>query len=160
MYKRQAVPAYCRLNKDNTVSILLPKGDRVSFPDLPGGLHSMLGFEFGAGERTLWVSTNSKYPVDVMRDYSTLWVYSDIIEHQLVGDSSVPLLRTVPTTRDVSDEYVSWHYNHPDYVRVSKKHINTITIDIRSNAGEKVVFRSGKVLCKLHFRRRSALPLY
>lgn len=98
------------------------------------------------------------FKADITAGFSTLYVYTDIVEHQIVGDFYVPLLRCVPV-RGQSDECVNIVYDKPHYIPVSKHHIDTITIEIKSDQNKKVPFRSGKVLVKLHFRPRRILKL-
>ncbi len=57
------------------------------------GLDGIAHFEdAGAGEKG-WVK--SQYPADIQRLH-TMMVYTDIIEHQIIGDTTAPLLRVIP----------------------------------------------------------------
>jgi hypothetical protein len=80
-----------------------------------------------------------------------LYVYTDIIEEQLVGDKHLKLLRTVIVDSDYLK--TAWnHYDNPHYVRVRQTEINTINIQINDDNGELIRFKEGKVVAKLHFR--------
>ncbi|DAC80295.1 TPA_asm: penton [Terrapene box turtle adintovirus] len=96
-----------------------------------------------------------KFPfsADITGGFNSLYVYTDIVEHQFVGDFSVPLLRCVPV-RGRNNEFVTITYDKPHYVPVSKHHIDTITIEIKTDQNRDVSFRFGKVIVKLHLRPR------
>ncbi|KAJ8041316.1 hypothetical protein HOLleu_12105 [Holothuria leucospilota] len=81
------------------------------------------------------------------------FVYSDIVEHQRVGDTHVPLLRVVRIGTRKAGEHVTVSYNSPHYVPVKSKHISTIGIDLRTDLGDVVPFQHGRVIAKLHFRQ-------
>ena len=78
-----------------------------------------------------------------------LFVYTDIIVPQSVGDRDVPLLYQfgVPTVSDVSNAHA-----------INRNPIESIEIFIRDGTGQKVPFTSGRSIVTLHFRqRRSSL---
>ncbi|XP_063003606.1 growth hormone-releasing hormone receptor [Elgaria multicarinata webbii] len=73
-------------------------------------------------------------PMDVMTEngFNTLYVYTDIVEHQIVGDYYVPLLRCVPVSGK-NNRCVTIGYDKPHYLPVIKDHIDTITIEIKND---------------------------
>jgi hypothetical protein len=80
-----------------------------------------------------------------------IYVYTDIIQDQLIGDTYGKLLRAVV----VDSEYMktAWNrYDTPHYVKLNKTEINTIQIELRDDSGEQIKFKEGKVVVKLHFR--------
>ena len=80
------------------------------------------------------------------------YVYTDIIKSQYHGDVVVPVLRTV-TVKGEHGSYVSKNFERPLYVPLNKKIFDTISINIRDEAGDLVAFEHGKVIITLHFRR-------
>lgn len=89
---------------------------------------------------------------------SHLYVYTDIIEYTIVGDTVTPLLRIIPMQSYIGTSTID-HYTHifnkPHYIPVSRQHIETIHIDIRNDAGINIPFIDDtKCIIKLHFRRR------
>lgn len=81
----------------------------------------------------------------------SLFIYCDIIDYQFVGDSFVPLLRTVVV--DNSYLKTAWvHYDNPHYLNVNKSEISSIKVQIRDDNGNKIRFENGKIIAKLHFR--------
>ena len=82
----------------------------------------------------------------------TLYVYSDVIDCDLVGDSLVPMLRTV----DVSGEHgeiVQRSFDRPYFKRLIKNTITDIEIQLNSETGADVKFESGNTMCILNFRK-------
>jgi hypothetical protein len=63
-----------------------------------------------------------------------MFVYTDIISYQRVGDICVPLLRTVHIDRkDGKDgDIVTVTYDKPYYVPVSKKYIENILVELKT----------------------------
>lgn len=83
--------------------------------------------------------------------FNTL-VYTDICEATIVGDTQYQLLRAVA----VSDGH--WKsqctiYDRPQYVRVNRKHIGTISLYIYTDYGKKVPFTHGRTVVTLNLRR-------
>ena len=80
------------------------------------------------------------------------YVYCDLIEPVVVGDTKVPLLRTVIIDGS-ANQLINHIYTTPIYVPLQRKNFSTVEINIMSDTGEPVPFVSGKSLVVLHFRR-------
>ena len=72
----------------------------------------------------------------------------DVIQTNLVGDSSVPLLSLVPF-RGVFWEMAFKEYSSPVYTSLAKHVFSTIEMYITDSAG-----RHGKVTVLLHFKQK------
>ena len=83
-----------------------------------------------------------------------LFIYTDIVEHETVGNSLAPLLRVV-NVEDRKGTQISVHYQTPHYKRVQTKVFDTIEIDIRDGTGESVPFTRGTLILTVHFRRKT-----
>lgn len=94
--------------------------------------------------------------VDLNQGLYMLYVYCNIVEEQIVGNSMVPLLKIVPV-EGRHGENVTKEYINPQYVPVYISHISDLLIRIRDDAGEKVPFGRGRVQATLHFRRKGLL---
>lgn len=97
------------------------------------------------------------YPPDIRLGMHTLFVYSNIVEPQLVGDTYAPLLRAVAIEDDKKRgaQYQRSTYESPHYAPVITDEISTIEIFIKDDSGKTVVFATGKTVCTLHFRRKT-----
>lgn len=94
-----------------------------------------------------------QYGADITGGFNSLYLYTDIIEHQIVGDTAVPLLRCVPI-QGKTHEFITITYDKPHYLPLSKHHIETITVEIKTDQNRYVPFRYGKVIVRLHLRPR------
>ena len=81
-----------------------------------------------------------------------LYVYSDIVGDELVGDVKVPLLRAVPIDGDMGD-FVHKEFIRPYYKCLTKRYLNSILIELKDDTREDIDCTLGKVICTLHFRR-------
>ena len=85
-----------------------------------------------------------------------LYVYCDLVESGVVGDTLAPLLRTVSIDHRNNGNQVSREFQHIQYLPIQKKEFTTVEIDIRDDYGRLVPFTRGKAIVTLHFRRRRA----
>lgn len=122
-----------------------------------GSLAVILGFKPDVKHSCAkdWTDVNRKHyaphPADINAGFYALFVYSDIVEYQLVGDSFVPLLRRVHISGSNHD-IITVSYNQPHYVTTTKALINDIAIEVKDDQNKHVNFSYGKVVVKLHFR--------
>jgi hypothetical protein len=103
------------------------------------------------------------FPVVMNQGLNLIFVYSDVVEYNVVGHTSVPLLRVIPFKVDsatAADEeggntyHVHREFVHPHYLPVSKSYFDTVNITIKGDLGQNIPFTQGKVTVKLHFRKR------
>lgn len=82
---------------------------------------------------------------------TSLYIYSDIIKYQFVGDSFAPLLRNVvvPNSARTTQNII---YSEPHYLPLNKSILNNINIRITDETGSFIKFKRGKSILKLHFR--------
>lgn len=81
-----------------------------------------------------------------------IMVYSNITSENIVGDTESPLLRAVSVDQDYW-KMQSTNFTRVQYIPVSKNQIDSITIYIYTDYGEKVPFEDGRVICTLDLRR-------
>ena len=82
-----------------------------------------------------------------------LYIYSNIVKETLVGDTLVPLLRTIPVMGENGD-YISKTFETPHYLPLARDFFQNIEIKITDDIGQNVQFKFGKTIIKLHFRRK------
>ena len=105
--------------------------------------------------------SDSSYPFHVEADdvvnmtqgLDTLYVYTDIVESRIVGDTLAPLLRALPISGRHGDR-VSDRFTNVHYVPLLCSNFHSIEVDIRDDMGRRVPFEYGRVTVTLHFRRR------
>ena len=82
----------------------------------------------------------------------SVYIYCDILEHVAVGDTRAPLLRIVDKPERTHGN-VHHTLNPILYVPLQKKNFDTAEINIMTDTGVPVPFRSGKAFVVLEFRR-------
>jgi len=83
----------------------------------------------------------------------SIYIYSDIIKYQFVGDVKVPLLGVLPV-QGVDGEQQYWSFNPPYYIPVSMSTLSSVNIHLADDKGDEIpFFGDGKVVARLHFRR-------
>lgn len=86
-------------------------------------------------------------------DNTTIYVYSDLIEYQLVGNTQVPLMGVLPIQGDHGKQ-LYWNFNPPYYIPVCRAHVADIEIQLCTATGKILEILDGDVICRLHFRKR------
>jgi hypothetical protein len=115
---------------------------------LSEALSNMLGFNF----RAMKNSQIAEKEPDMRAGFESMYVYCNILEPQIVGNISAPLLRIV-NTEGKYPEIIVKTFDEPRYIPVLVKDISMIEVNIKNDVNEYVNFIYGKVIVKLHFRR-------
>jgi len=117
----------------------------------------MLGYEadrqYVHGLRNV---VKAEKPIHLSAKINNVYIYCDLLEHVLVGDTKTPLLRIVNRKTDVrrlhdSVEHVT--FNPVQYVPLQKKCFDTVSIQMMTDFGQPMPFVPGKSLVVLEFRR-------
>ena len=118
-------------------------------------LANILGFIRTTGE----LYTEGIYiekPADINDGLTALYVYTDVVEKRLVGDSMVPLLRVVPTEPSRTKYQHKWiQFKNIEYVPAVSTNTDTVELNIRRDDGDIIPFDFGKVVVTLHFKKQS-----
>ena len=91
--------------------------------------------------------------VHMDQGFDTIYVYTDVVESRIVGESLATLLRALSVSGShgatVSDRFTNIHY-----VPLLHSHFHSIEMDIRNDTGRRVPFEYDRVTVTLNFRRR------
>ena len=110
-----------RLNHDGITRKISVTFSRPWSLSLPMHIRKIIGLTRGS-----WDATNlNGGEVSDLDPVDSLFVYCDVLEHRVVGDSQVPLLRIVPV-EGRNDELVTRIYENVHYVRLQRKTFQTI----------------------------------
>ena len=82
-----------------------------------------------------------------------VYIYTNIVEDQIVGNQLVPLLRTI-SLEGKSGEYVHKIFDSPHYLNLATDTIQHIEVKLATDLGSLINFQTGKVIVKLHFRKK------
>lgn len=85
-----------------------------------------------------------------------MFIYTDIVEPSVVGDTLAPLLRITalePYKYNFGSGYIQRVFNPVQYIPLAIREFETIDIDIRTAVGELMPFAYGTLCLKLHFKK-------
>ena len=132
------------------VAFFIPRNVRVQFST---DLAHILGFspmtKYSSNNRYLALG-ETRADIRSNRPYKTVYVYTNIIDPVVVGDTKVRLLRTVEAS---GDEVVHRVFSSPVYLPLQTKNFDSVDINITSDTGQLMPFLSGKSTVTLHFKK-------
>jgi hypothetical protein len=131
---------------------------RKEFPDVDFGQHvtfqALINCYVDNPTKNLenWQNTwTADRPVNSVLGVQSMYVYCDIADYSIVGDTSAQILRNVPI-KGKKHEIVTERFDIPHYVPVLNNHFESIHLNISNDLGNNVKFAVGKSVVKLHFR--------
>lgn len=91
---------------------------------------------------------------DLTGGIHSLFVYCDIVDYSIVGDTRSQLLRMahIPADSRFGDSIVD-RFENPHYLPLATKEISSIEIDIKDDSNSPVNFEFGRVKLVLHFKK-------
>ena len=95
----------------------------------------------------------SKRSYDLTGGIQSLFVYSDVVDYSIVGNTRAQLLRMAHIPSSTFGSNCVDRYENPHYFPLSTKEINSIEIHIKDDSNQTVGFEFGKVKLVLHFVR-------
>lgn len=95
----------------------------------------------------------SEHGVDLNFDTHSLFVYCNLVEESLVGNTYSKLLRIVPTPPERHGEYVTTTFLNPQYLSLATSFVSYVEIVVLNDVGRPVMFDRGKLNATLHFKR-------
>lgn len=83
-----------------------------------------------------------------------IFIYTDIIEPQIVGDKAVQILRIVNNKYNEYGASIFTEFKDIQYVSLMKKQFESINVILRDTSGLSFPFLHGISTIKLHFKRK------
>ena len=121
-------------------------------PDVVIQLPVNLGVQLGFGGGVFLMNkTEGQAVVDLKFRAQTVYVYSDIVKHNIVGDKRAPLLRVVNINPLLGDTQTVT-FQPLMYQPVSKSSFRQIAIYLRDSTGRPIPFERGAVTVVLAFK--------
>ena len=119
------------------------------------GLFKKLSLILGYGGKEVKIDKTGESPHVVdLNIFSTIYTYCNIVQPQIVGDTSAQLLRSIPVEGKYSD-IITKTFTNIQYVPVQTKSFGDVKIILRNDTGDPVPFERGKVIGTLHFRQHT-----
>ncbi len=129
----------------------------VSFNQHVGGIFMSDKLKFILGFNSNMVTpvkNTAKYTADINGGMYSLFVYTNIVQNTIIGNSLVPLLQCV-TIPNRPGEIIEENFPIPHYVPVILKEVSSIHLDIKDDTNKYIQFNWGKIIAKFHFKRVS-----
>lgn len=82
-----------------------------------------------------------------------MFIYTDIVKYTFVGNSYVPLLRTIPAIKN-DHNLIHTTFLRPYYIDLNTTNLSFIHIEIRNSQGDYIKFLKGNVVLTLHFKKK------
>ena len=93
-----------------------------------------------------------KYPVDLTAGCHTMFLYCELVQNEISGDTQTALLRALPLSSSVKSNHQN--FTKLQWRRLIKCSIQSITISLRSETGDLIPFFSrGRTNLTLQFKR-------
>ena len=131
----------------NTVRVTAT--DAIQAARLSPMLALQLGFE--PNNNILKADIVQKQPYLSIGYPQQVFVYSDLIQPQYVGDTKAPLLRIVAMTDTNHGKVQTVTFQNVHYFPLAKLSFDTIEILLKDHAGRNLPFASGTLTVTLHF---------
>ena len=101
------------------------------------------------------------YPFDLLAGKQLIFVYTDIVEYQYVGDTKAPLIRVIDSKQRLKNgspcEIEPTHRivsSNLEYKKLLSKNFQSIGVQLRTETGRLVPFTgTGKVILALSFKK-------
>ncbi|GBN79990.1 hypothetical protein AVEN_183682-1 [Araneus ventricosus] len=143
------------------VKLQLSNGATLKLSDR---LSENLGFVPGEvlGEnvvRDTTLAIESPFIADPNVDLYLLYIYTDIIQPEMVGGVFAPLLR-IMTVKGKDGDMIHEIFDRPHYCPVSRKNFQSIEIVIRTHTGRFVSFDRGKLTVKRPNNRSLSIRVF
>ena len=138
---------YNALNGKTTVQ--LKNGYQLSLAER---MSIILGF--GGNYLEIITKTTESPHVADLAAMSTIYVYCNIVQPQIVGDTNAQLLKSIPVEGTFGD-IITKTFTNIQYVPIQRRSFEDVEVLLRSDTGNPVPFERGKVVTTLHFRQHS-----
>ena len=140
----------------------------IGFEDIPDGNRIHIGYKMNPNENRVMKSDETKayygeFPADICAGRHLIFIYTNIIEYQYVGDTKALLLRVIDSKQRLKSgsvcELEPTHrivFTNLDCKKLLTNTIQSISIELRTETGQLVPFSgTGKVILTLQFKKFS-----
>jgi hypothetical protein len=135
-------------------TVYITANDNIETLYLSDMLALQLGFE-PKSNLLKWEHAQKQPYIDIGYPHQ-VFVYTDIIQPQFVGDIKAPLLRIVAMSDTNHGKVQSTAFQNIHYLPLAKLSFDTIEVLLKDHAGANLPFASGTLTVTLHFIRSSA----
>ena len=132
------------------VTITLSPGYKVCLRRDQAIVLGFMTFDDSAEVKEISKSETGSYVANLHRE-TNIYVYCDIVQPQIVGDKTVPLLGIVPYQKTEAYETL-YAVENIHYIPVQTKSFQKVKILLRSSTNEFIPFEHGRATITLHLK--------
>lgn len=138
---------------ENIVIVSTFAGEEIILNKITASMlgHSTYHFNNDTTQRIEFVPTRSANLS--LPTIQNIYLYSNIVDHVVVGDSYVPLLQVVPVPTGEYGSVQHVQFLVPLYMTLISSDISVIELKLCDDRGNIIEFDFGDVIVKLHFKR-------
>jgi hypothetical protein len=119
---------------------------------LSNQLGNLLGFRRDSIPKGI---SGARHAFDPFPGCACIFVYSDIISDEVVGDTSGPLLRVLPLKKAARDAMIGYTLDNLQYRTIIQRELTSITLSLYDDVGRELSFKNvGRTAAVCHIRRR------
>ena len=105
---------------------------------------------FGGNYLEIITKTTESPHVADLAAMSTIYVYCNIVQPQIVGDTNAQLLKSIPVEGTFGD-IITKTFTNIQYIPIQRRSFEEVEVLLRSDTGDPVPFERGKVVTTPHF---------
>ena len=133
------------------VSIILSPGYKVYLRREQAIVLGFMKFEDAAEVKEIVSTETGSYEANLHRE-TNIHVYCDIVQPQIVGDKTVPLLAILPCQKTTETYETVYAVENIHYIPIQTKSFQNIKILLRSSTNEPIPFEYGRATVTLHLK--------
>ena len=133
------------------VTISLSLGYKVRLRREQAIVLGFMNFEDSAEAYDVENTETGTYKPNLYRE-TNIHVYCDIVQPQIVGDKTVPLVAVVPYRKTTETYETLYAVENIHYVPIQTKSFQKIKVHLRSSTDEPIPFEYGRAAITLHLK--------
>ena len=137
--------------QNGKVTITLSQGYKVYLRREQAIVLGFMEFEDSAEVKEIVKTETGSYEANLHRE-TNIHVYCDIVQPQIVGDKTEPLLGIVPCEKTTETYETVYAVENIHYIPIQTKSFQKIKILLRSSTNESIPFEYGRATITLHLK--------
>ena len=139
------------LELNGKVTIALSPGYKVYLRREQAIVLGFMKFDGSTEVKEIAKSETGSYVANLHRE-TNIYVYCDIVQPQIVGDKTAPLLGIVPCQKTTETYETLYVVENMCYIPIQTKSFQKIKIHLRSSTNESIPFEHGRASVTLHLK--------
>ena len=94
-------------------------------------------------------------PINLMYNHPNVMLcHANFVQHSIVGDSYFPILKIIPTETLSSDNYISLHFDHLEFIKTNVKYLKDLHFQLKQLNGDFIEFAdNSKVILNIAIKK-------